>query len=210
MENIIFDLGNVILDVKPHLLQSFLAHSIGTDLDGLHQHLFVDGIYHGFEIGTISPGEFRDAIRRFSPSHLSDEDIDRAWNSILGEIPAARIELLRRLKDRYRLFLLSNTNEIHYDAYSAYVQSTFGARLEDFFEKAYYSHQMGLRKPDERIFMRVVEENGIDPAETLFVDDYLENVRAAKKAGLMGFHLDDGKDITEFFDRDLNFTGRFS
>ena len=210
IKNIIFDLGNVLLDVKPHMVRTFLAHTGDTDVDALHEHLFRTGAYIGLEVGTVSPAEFRNEVRKFSSNHLSDEAIDQAWNTMLGEIPSPRIDLLKKLKERYRLFLLSNTNEIHYDAYSAYVKSTFDTRLEDFFEKAYYSHQMGLRKPDVQIYNKVLEDSRLDPVETLFIDDYLENVRAATKVGLMGFHLDDGKDICGYFDDDLNFNGKLT
>lgn len=210
IRNIIFDLGNVILDVKPHVIRTFLASTSETAIDALHEHLFRSGVYHSFEIGAISPEEFRDEVRKFSPDHLSDEAIDQAWNTMLGEIPRPRIELLKKLKDKYRLFLLSNTNEIHYNAYSEYVRKTYNTELEDFFEQSFYSHRMGLRKPDEEIYKRVVQECRIDPSETLFIDDFLENVKASRRLGLKGFHLDEGRDIGEFFDEELNFTGLLS
>ena len=120
-----------------------------------------------------------------------------AWNALLLRFPPERIELLRSLKSKYRLFLFSNTNAIHYDKFSEIFRRAFGSSLEDLFEKAYYSHSLGHRKPDRTGFDLIIQENGLDLKQTLFVDDALINVEGAIKAGLKGLYLPPGFFITD-------------
>jgi len=103
---------------------------------------------------------------------------------LLLDFPAERIELLRRLRKKYRLFLLSNTNGIHYRKFQQQLFVQTGHYLEDLFEKTYYSHTIGLSKPDAAAFRLVIEENKLDPAETIFIDDTEANMSGAKETGL--------------------------
>ncbi|MBS1567119.1 MAG: HAD-IA family hydrolase, partial [Bacteroidetes bacterium] len=137
----------------------------------------------------IDDAAFLKGIREISGLPLTDEQIIAAWNALLLEFVPARIEFLKRLKTKYRLFLLSNTNAIHVQEFNERLKKTNGLYLEDIFEKTYYSNVVGLRKPHAPVYRLVLEENGLDPAETLFIDDTIGNFTGAEEVGLNVLHL---------------------
>jgi putative hydrolase of the HAD superfamily len=116
---------------------------------------------------------------------------------MLLDFPAERVELLNRLKNKYRLFLFSNTNAIHLQAFHRSYQDVYGTTMDELFEKAYYSHRINLRKPDVEAYRYVVKDGRMDAAETLFIDDALVNVEGARLAGLQAVHLTGGKTILD-------------
>lgn len=193
LKNIIFDLGGVILDIDFERTQkAFVELGIGNikELFGLGH---AASFFKDHESGKISDEEFLDSIRKLAKNSLSDDDAQSAWNSLLIRFPAENIDLLKRLKAKYRLFLLSNTNAIHVAAFTRLYKDSFRNGLfEDLFEKVYYSHKVGLRKPDKEIYEHVIRDNGLVPGETLFIDDALVNVEAAIDAGLRAIHLRPG------------------
>jgi FMN phosphatase YigB (HAD superfamily) len=111
--------------------------------------------------------------------------------------PPERIALLNSLKGRYRLFLFSNTNALHYEEVDRIHRRQFNHALNDHFEKAYYSHLIGLRKPELAAFQHVLDDAGIAAHETLFIDDLLKNIEGAKAAGLHGAHVPPGTSILD-------------
>lgn len=186
IKNIIFDYGNVIFEIdfkktQAALLQLGIKNSTDFFAHKSHHQLFND-----FETAAISPAQFRAGIREAAQNeNLSDEEIDAAWNSLLIGVPPGIHEVLLKVKEKYRTFLLSNNNETHYNYIVDYLKKEFN--LPDnssLFEKAYYSQQMFLRKPNVEIFEQVIQENGLNPAETLFIDDSPQHIEGAKKAGL--------------------------
>lgn len=199
IKNIIFDLGGVILNIDPVLtLKRFETLGV-KDTMALHKQLNTLGIFDNYETNTINSPEFRDAIRRVTDISLTDWQIDEAWNAMLLDIPEHRISLLNKLKAHYRTFLLSNTNDIHLNYYTRMLQAQHDINLNALFEKAYYSHLIGKRKPDKAAWNIVLQENNIAPGETLFIDDRLENIEAARELGLIVFHLDVRQDVVHFF-----------
>lgn len=161
-------------------------------------------LFDHFDKGNISAGDFRDELRRISGLSPSDDQIDDAWNAMLLDFPSERLTLLKELKKRYRIFLLSNTNDIHYPAYMSYMKRTFGMNdLSVVFEKQYLSNRIGMRKPDREVYEHILNENELIASETLFIDDTLQHVEGARKAGLHALWLDTEKQqITDFFDPD--------
>ena len=116
------------------------------------------------------------------------------------DIPYENIELLRQLKTKYRIFLLSNTNQIHLDKYTLDVKRAFDIdSLDVLFEKTYYSHEMNMRKPNLDIYESVLVKSNLVAEETLFIDDSEENIKAAKKTGIQAYHLKQGETIVELF-----------
>ena len=197
-KNIIFDFGGVIIPVDPMAFAGGLMNLGCTDVLSLHEFFIREQVYTRFEKGEMSPAEFRMMLRSGLNDHVTDKQLDQAWNLIIGEIPQHRVKFLEALKPKYRTFLLSNTNKIHYDFYQAQFSETYGyPSLDDLFEKAYYSFQLKLYKPDPAIFEFVLRDRGLKPEETLFVDDYLSNIEAAKKLGLQTIHLEDGMEVTD-------------
>ncbi|MDN3584911.1 HAD family hydrolase [Mucilaginibacter flavus] len=203
IKNIIFDYGNVIFNIdfkKAELGWNQLGISNAADFFGHKQQ---DEIFDKFDRGEVSADEFRDYIRLKSGNPtLTDEQINAAWNSMLLGIEPGNHELLLDLKTRYRIFLLSNINAIHYDYIMDYLKKDFGfdgnAHL---FEKAYYSHHTGMRKPEARIFELVLNENNLDPAETLFIDDSPQHLAGAEKLGIQTLLMTKPDTIQQFFKR---------
>jgi putative hydrolase of the HAD superfamily len=126
--------------------------------------------------------------------------IDGAWNAMLGVLPEERWNLLGSISQYYRTFLLSNTNAIHLNYYFNYLQGIYGTfGYLHLFEKAYFSHEIHMRKPNADIFEHVVTDSGINPGETLFIDDFIENIETASKLGFQTIHLTKPRTLTDLF-----------
>src|SRR5690606_27785293 len=111
-----------------------------------------------------------------------------AWNAMILDFPVERLRFLEELSKKYRLFLLSNTNDLHIDAVRRALEKTTGHKnLEQYFEKTYFSSAIGMRKPDTRIFEFVCSENNLDPAKTIFIDDSPQHIEGAKSVGIEAF-----------------------
>ena len=120
---------------------------------------------------------------------------------MLGDLPTERLALLEMVKNHYRLFLLSNTNAIHLPECKRIIRREHGLRdLSSFFEKEYYSHLLGMRKPEKRIFDHVIDENQLTREETLFVDDSPQHIEGGNNAGIRSVLLDPGKTLPDLFD----------
>ena len=192
IKNIIFDYGNVIFEINFKLVQHSLQQLGINDIEGFFAHKTHNSLFDDFETASISPIQFREGIRTAANnSNLSDQEIDKAWNSLLIGVSGNNHEVLMAVKNKYRTFLLSNNNEIHYNWIIEYLKSTFEIENYDtFFEKAYFSQHMRLRKPNVNIFEQVIKENNLNPEETLFIDDSPQHIAGAKKAGLETLLMD--------------------
>jgi putative hydrolase of the HAD superfamily len=138
----------------------------------------------------VTPQEFRDNLRQLVGMNLSDPMINDAWNAMLLDFPVNRIDLLKSIRPYYKTFLLSNTNAIHIEEYNKLLLNTFGLEnLSFLFDKEYYSHIIGMRKPDKEVFQHILDENRLNPAETVFIDDSVQHVEAARKLGIHAYHL---------------------
>lgn len=186
IKNIIFDYGNVIFMLDFQKLQDGWNALNISQADAFFSHGVQHPIFDQFDRGQVSAGQFRDFIREKSGNPgLSDEEIDAAWNGLLLGVMEGTHEILEQLNKKYRTFLLSNINPIHYDFIMDYLKREFGWESnEHLFEKTYYSHLVGLRKPDPAIFEKVITENKLLPAETLFIDDIPANLEPAKALGI--------------------------
>ena len=199
VNNIIFDFGGVILNIDyKRSLNAFLKLGIQWEdsaLEGFNR----SDAYIGLELGTICPENFFDELRKYFPESVSNKQLKDAWNAILLDMPPERVELLKKASRHYRLFLLSNTNQIHFEKYTRDFKLRYGYDFEDLFEKAYWSFRIHQSKPNPEIFKYVLEDSCLNAAETLFIDDTLENVLSARNAGLIPYHLNQ-KDLTDLFD----------
>ncbi len=190
IKNVIFDLGGVIINLSTQNTVREFARLGGISEDEVHQQMMLSSEFHDYEKGLIADAEFRNIVRRMLKVGATDAEIDRCWNAMLLDIPQERIQLLERLRKQYRIFLLSNTNEIHLNCFTSVVQETTGKEsLDLFFEKAYYSHRMKMRKPDPEIYNVVLRENNLTPAHTIFLDDNLSNLTGAEQCGIQTFHV---------------------
>jgi putative hydrolase of the HAD superfamily len=190
IKNIIFDLGGVLLDIDfAKTEQAFEALHISSFHKFFSQEN-ISELFEQLETGQLSPTAFYEAFRQQTKTTLTNETIQKAWNALLGKFFTERIALLKELKNNYRLFLFSNTNAIHYEAFSHIYQKQFGDKnFELHFIKTYYSHEVGYRKPYPQSFLRILEEQQLKASETLFIDDTAINIEGAGKAGLQTLHL---------------------
>jgi len=190
INSIIFDLGDVIIDLDiPETIARF-ARVSGKSTDEVREICGRSDVFLNYEKGLISDEVFRSEANRLFGTGLSDEEFDAIWNGMLIHIPAEKIDMLVGLAAGHRLFLLSNTNNIHITCFASMFGAVSGGKpIEDYFEKTYYSHQIGMRKPDEEIFRYVLEKNNLDPASTLFLDDNHDNIRGAASTGIQTFHV---------------------
>lgn len=204
IKNIIFDYGNVIflLDFQK-LKEGWKGLSI-ADPDTFFSHGVQDPIFDAFDRGLANADEFRDFIRqKIGNPDLTNEEIDAAWNSLLLGVDNGTHEVLAALNKKYRTFLLSNINPIHYGYIMDYLKREFGFESNDhLFEKTYYSHLIGIRKPDTAIFEMVLNENGLKPEETLFIDDIQANLDQAKALGIQTYLMKAPDTIQDFIKRE--------
>ena len=206
IKNIIFDYGNVIFSLDFAKGQQAWIN-LGIENPGqFYGHKLQDNVFDAFERGDISAAEFRDHIRKKTENpNLTDAQIDHAWNSMLVGIPQGNHELLLSLKSKYRTFLLSNINAIHYDYIMKYLQNDFGFNGNDhLFEKTYYSHLTGKRKPETGIFEQVLKENNLNPDETLFIDDSPQHIEGAKKLGIQTYLMTAPDSIRLLFNEEVS------
>lgn len=186
IKNVILDYGNVIFMIDfPKVRQAFIDLGI-KNVDEFFGHHGQDSLFDSFDKGEITVPEFRDGVReKANKFDLTDDEIDTAWNSLLIGVPEGKHQILENLRDNYRTFLCSNNNELHYAYCMNHIQEKYGVPSNDvFFERTYYSHLEHLRKPDAAIFERVLNENNLNPEESLFVDDSPQHLEGAKKLGI--------------------------
>ena len=189
-KNLIFDLGNVIIDIDYATTVSEFQKLAVVDFKEVVSYTSQHRIFDLFETGKISTQQFRDELKKFLKPGTSDEQIDNAWNAILIDYPQPKFELLKELKTKYKTFALSNINEIHVEAIHQAVKNRFDkSEFKSYFHTVYYSNEMGYRKPDKEIYKMLIEKENLNVAETFFVDDKAENIETAISLGLKAFHL---------------------
>ncbi|MES1160017.1 MAG: HAD family phosphatase [Bacteroidota bacterium] len=199
IKNIIFDLGGVIINLDNQLTEDAFVALGAKPFREYFGHGHAASFFREYEIGGISDQQFIDAIKELTGLSLSDEEVIKAWNALLLDFPVERIQLLKELGRRYRIFLFSNTNALHLDHLRKIYRNTFPqGELDDHFERTYYSHLLGRRKPDIASYQHILQENQLAGAETLFVDDALINVEGAEAAGLKGLYLRPGTTLLDF------------
>jgi FMN phosphatase YigB (HAD superfamily) len=182
IKNIIFDFGNVILPLDLQASAKAMTALLNIPYDAYHQEM--PAFFRDFEMGKISEFDFIELLRRESKQLFTDQDFHAAWNAILLEIPQATLAFLESLRKNYKLYLFSNTNETHLGFVKGKMGDEAFQSFEKLFEKVWYSHRIGFRKPDEAAFRFVLHDAGINAEETIFVDDGKMHIEGAAKAGI--------------------------
>lgn len=197
--NIIFDLGGVIINLSYQATIDKFSHICGKDMAKAYSQKAQVSVFDDLEVGKIDELAFYDGLRNYFDIQASNEALAEAWNAMLLDIPKGRIKLLQELKNAgKRLFLLSNTNAIHKPIFEKILQEATGMpNLEPLFEKTYYSHIVGDRKPHKSIFEHVLADSQLDPSETLFIEDSIQHIEGARKVGIHAFHLLPPQDVRE-------------
>ncbi|EKV00900.1 haloacid dehalogenase superfamily protein, subfamily IA, variant 3 with third motif having DD or ED [Leptolyngbya sp. PCC 7375] len=192
IESIVFDLGGVIVNLDYGLTIQAFSELAGYDVTQQYSQQSQADIFSKFEVGSITPAEFRHSLMQLLQFEADDEAINQAWSALILDFPPKRVELIRQLSQQKRIFLLSNINELHLATSDRKFAEAMGndiGTLADQFERAYYSHLVGDRKPNTSIFQRVIDENNLDPAKTLFLDDTAHNLVGAQQIGLQTVHI---------------------
>jgi len=190
IKNIIFDLGGIFLEIHYQKTKDAFTNLGIEDFDAFFTQHHANHLFEDLETGKISEPEFYERFRQDGKVNFTDAEIKEAWNAMLGNFPLERIEWLKTIKTKYNVFLFSNTNQIHYDAFmSIYESNTGKADFNDHFIKAYYSQYLGLRKPYADSFLAILEEQNLLAEETLFIDDTIKNIEAADTLGIQTIHL---------------------
>ncbi|AMM52602.1 HAD family hydrolase [Rufibacter sp. DG15C] len=190
IKNIIFDLGGVIINLDyAKSTDALRAFSKVNDQVAFSQKSQSE-LFDQYEMGQISSEAFRQMLRQEYNIEATDAQIDEAWNAMLLDIPSERIDLLRELGKKYKLYLLSNTNAIHMLAFNEIIAQSFEMpSLDSLFDQVYYSHLVGKRKPDAAVFEQILEENDLKREETLFIDDSIQHIESAQRLGIKTLHL---------------------
>ena len=197
VRNIIFDLGGVLLDIDFRLTEKAFTNLGVKDFASFFNQFHSNDLFIKLET-EMNVQFFYDDFRTATGLHLSNKQIRDAWNALLLNFRKESIALLPKLKEKYQLYLLSNTNEIHLQEFQQRFETLFQqASFDDFFDAAYYSHRIGLRKPNASAYQFVLEKHGLIAEETLFIDDSINNIEAAQKLGIQTIHLLPGMKIEE-------------
>ena len=193
IKNLIFDLGNVLYDIDFKKMNTAFT-SIG--IEGMDKHFTLNKshpLFLDLEMGFINEQAFYDGVRALVNLPLSNEQIQFAWNALLVGFRKNSIEWIKQNNTKYNTFLYSNTNQIHHDYFIVeFENKVANYSFVSLFKTPYYSHEMGMRKPDPASFTYILEKEGLLPAETLFIDDNEPNIIAAASVGLQVLHLKEG------------------
>ena len=192
---LIFDFGGVLINLD---LPKCIDNLRGTGFVNVDQFLSNFGqkdFFLKFENGQIDTPEFRNEIRKNTSDLLSDEEIDTAWCSFLCDIPSEKISMLKELRKKYRLLLLSNTNPLHIEVSARIALEPYNTSLDELFDKCYLSYEMGLTKPSEDIFTALLNDANVTAQECLFLDDGLKNIETAKGMGFATYLVDPSENL---------------
>lgn len=185
IKNIIFDLGGVFIEIDFKATEKAFADFGLTNFNDYYTQHTASTLFEDLETGKVSPAEFYERFRKETGVPSTDEQIRDAWNAMLGEFPTERLNWLEEMGFKYKIYLYSNTNIIHYDAFQKIYQEATGKdNFDDYFIKAHYSHDLGVRKPYPESFQKLLAIENLEAGETLFIDDSYKNIEGAKQVGL--------------------------
>ena len=191
IKNIILDLGGVILNIDYQLtIDAFKKLGI-RNFDALFTQAKQEHLFDYYEAGKIDSNEFIKRLEEYLDTEQSSTEIIRAWNTMLLDLPMERLSFIDELRENYNTALLSNTNPIHIECFHRIIRENNKIdSLDPYFDHVHFSSDLGMRKPDPKIFSHVCELHNYKPEETLFIDDSIQHVEGAKKAGLHAHFLD--------------------
>jgi HAD superfamily hydrolase (TIGR01549 family) len=196
IKNLLFDLGGVLLNIDYHKTADAFKKLGVTKFDELYSQADANDLFEALETGKITEADFYTTLQQYCNPDTSKEQIEAAWNSMLLNFRIESLDWLKSLNGQYNIFLLSNTNSIHLKAFNKIFEEQVNQKtLDDYFIKAYYSHNIQMRKPYPETYHFVLNDAGIKAEETLFIDDSINNIEGAKLAGLQVHHLSNGSKI---------------
>lgn len=195
IKTIVFDLGGVLIDLDFKDSLAAFTKSGFKNIENRVSNYGRDGHFNDYEIGTITTEQFRDFIRSELTEPATDQQIDDMWNKILIDIPHEKLDLISELHKNYTIYMLSNTNELHWIYICDRIKSYRGLSPNDYFDKIFLSFKIHISKPSPGIFEEMIKETNLVPDETLFIDDSEANCRAAEKFGIRTYKYTIGEDL---------------
>ena len=204
IKNLLLDLGGVVLNVDYHKMVDIFKEYGVINFDKHFTQANQVEIIDKFEEGKCTIEEFRNGIRDLVEVDLTDAQIDKAWFSMILDLPKERIELIGLLKLKYNVYLFSNTNELHIELLKKRYEEEFGFDIfQMLFTKAYFSNEIKMRKPHPESFEWLLKDAGIKADETLFIEDSPQHIEGAKKVGLNTYWLTGGETINDLYDKKI-------
>ena len=195
---IIFDLGAVILNINyQNTIDGFEKLGV-KNTTSFYSKKTQTHLFNQIETGKISQKEFLLQLQK-ETSDASIQQVKNAWNAMLLDLPEERIKLLKSLNQNYAIFLLSNTNALHICEFKKKLGDNEYTEFYNLFDKVYYSHKIGFRKPQAEAFTIILNQNKLAAHEVLFIDDSPQHIEGAKKLGIQAYHLKDEEEVTTLF-----------
>jgi glucose-1-phosphatase len=198
IKTIIFDLGAVLLNINYQLTLIEFTKLGVKNADSFYSKKVQTNLFNEIETGKISVDSFLKLLQK-ETEKASTNEVRNAWNAMLLDLPKERIELLKKLKQDFPIYLLSNTNSIHISEFRKKIGETKYQEFYNLFDKVYYSHEIGFRKPNKEAFQLILDENNLKANEVLFIDDSPQHIKGAKKLGIQTHHLLDTEEVTTLF-----------
>lgn len=199
IHNIIFDWGGVITNIDYQKTVDAFAKLGIENFRYYYSQLHQNDLFIQYETGEISSETLRKQLKNDLIAGTTDKQIDDAWCAMLLDTPMKNLELIQKFSKNFRIFLLSNTNEIHANYYNTFLKETTGIDYPALFEKVYYSHVLRKRKPNADIFEFVIADSKLNAPETLFIDDTEMHTDTAAKLGLNALYLKPGYTLHDIY-----------
>jgi len=191
-KNIVFDLGGILVGLDSARSIAAFREIGATSVASYIEDHRTEDLFLDIELGRATTAQFCREVRRIARCEATDAQIEQAWDALLTHIPAPKLRAIDQLKDRYRLFLLSNTNQMHWNHCQRLALEASGRRLDSYFERCFLSYEMGMAKPSREIFAAMLRMANLNAAETLFIDDTEDNCLSARAMGIDALHDPDG------------------
>ncbi|NDV77456.1 HAD family phosphatase [Dysgonomonas sp. 511] len=200
IKNILFDFGGVIININKKKALKRFAEIGFPNIDEYLGEFRQKGIFLEYEEGKINQEDFYKEFRKLAGREdISDKDIDSGWLAFLDGLPEYKLELLKELRKKYNVYLLSNTNPAIMGWATTPDFSPEGLPIGAFFDKCYISYKIGCAKPDKEIYEHVIADSGMNPAETIFFDDGKTNIEVAQQLGFQTYLTDQAEDLRKVF-----------
>jgi HAD superfamily hydrolase (TIGR01509 family) len=198
IKTIIFDLGAVILNINyQNTINAFSKLGV-KNASSFYSKKVQINLFNQIETGDITVEKFLTELQK-ETNNASINQVTEAWNAMLLDLPENRLALIQSLKKEYSIYLLSNTNTIHIDAFKKKMGRVQWKKFCNLFDKMYLSHEVGLRKPNTAIFEYLLKEQNLKAQEVFFIDDSPQHIEIANKLGIKTHHLKNGEEITALF-----------
>jgi len=197
--NIVFDWGGVITNIDYHATVGAFSKIGHPSFEKYFTHHYQDDFFKNFEKGLVKPEELIASISKEIGKEISLKDIEAAWCAMLLDTPPTRLEILKKLREKFKIFILSNTNSIHVNYYENLLKKKYKIDFPSIFHKVYYSFELGMRKPDIEIFEFVLTDSKLDAQSTLFIDDTEINIQSADAVGMQALYLTSDYSLEQIF-----------